>query len=367
MKNQILKTFFLIIVFGLYSVSLKANKDEKTFPPQDSLSFLAGYPLIFYLPETRLGFAAAGVYTFRSKQNTVNSASNIQVLLGYTLNKQLLIYSSYSIFRKQNRHFFGGELGYYDYFYPFYGTGNETSLDSEEDYFVKFPRLKSRYVIKNSLGFYLGPSMHLEDYDIFKTQPNGILDNHLTNGSNGSKLLGIGLSGLADKRDIQFYPTKGYYIDSSILYYRVGYDGSKVNYLRFSLTYSHYLSIKKDHIIAFNLFHEAVGENAPFQEKALLGGPKYARGYVIGRYRDNIQTVLQTEFRFPLFWRLKGAAFVSAGNVADELSNLTQNVKINYGAGLRVVLSKTEQLNIRLDYGRSNEGGNFYVTIGEAF
>jgi len=367
MKKQLFIILLFSTFFWLYSAPIQARDSHLSTPPRDSLSFLAGYPLLFYLPETRLGFAAAGVYTYRAKQDLANTASNIQVLLGYTLNKQLLIFASYSIFRKENRHFFGGELGYYDYFYPYYGDGNDTQLTSEEDYFVKFPRLRSRYLFKNNRGFYLGPTIHLEDYDIYATQPNGILDNKLTNGSSGSRLIGLGLSGLADQRDVQFYPTKGYFLDASLHYYRANYDATNVNYLRFSMTYSHYLSVNDKCILAMNLFQEVVGKNAPVQEKALFGGPKYARGYVIGRYRDNIQTILQSELRFPLFWRLKGAAFVSVGNVADEVSNLTENIKVNYGAGLRVVLSKTEQLNIRIDYGRSSEGGNFYVTIGEAF
>ncbi len=365
------KHFLIILVvtlfLGLIPTSLLASNSQDRLPPRDSLSFLAGYPLAFYLPETRLGLAAAGIYTFRSNQNVINTASNIQVLLGYTLNRQLLIFTSYSIFRKENKHFFGGELGYYDYFYPYFGEGNDTRLTSTEDYFVKFPRLRSRYLFKNSRDFYLGPALHLEDYNIFQTEPNGILDNNISNGSNGSSVMGIGLSALADRRDIQFYPTQGYFLDASLHYYRGSYDSSQVDYLRFSMTYSHYLPVNDKCILALNLFQEIVGDSAPLQEKALFGGPKYARGYVIGRYRDNIQTVLQSELRFPLFWRLKGAAFLSVGNVADRFANLTQNVKVNYGVGLRAVISKTEQLNIRIDYGRSNEGGNFYVTIGEAF
>jgi len=371
MKIQIFSSFLLCVLFCFQTSSLKGKSEQQAEliaePVRDSLSFFAGYPLVFYLPETRLGFAAAGVYTFRSQHSTGNSASNLQALLGYTLNKQLLIFTSYSIFRKENRHFFGGELGYYDYFYPFYGVGNETKLASEEDFFVKFPRLKSKYLIKNSYGFYLGPTLHLEDYNIFKTQPNGILDNQLVNGSNGSRLFGLGLSGLTDKRNVQFYPSKGYFIDASLLYYRVAYDSSNIDYFRFSLSYSHYLSIKENLIVAFNLFQEVVGENAPLQEKALYGGPKYARGYVIGRFRDNLQTVVQSELRFSLFWRLKGVAFLSVGNVGENVRDLKNNIKATYGAGLRVLLSKEEQLHIRIDYGRSREGGNFYVTIGEAF
>lgn len=344
----------------------QATQSSLDSPSRDSLSFFAAYPLVFYFPETRLGVGGAGIYTYRAEKDITNKASNIQIGVGYTLNKQLLLYSFFNIWRAKNSQLINGEVGYYDYFYPFYGIGKSTSLDMEEDYYVRFPRVKGKYLFLNPFGFYWGPSIHFDRYSIYNTETNGILDNDIVNGSHGGNILGAGLSITLDRRDVQFYPTKGQFLEASVLVYSKVI-GSDYNYAKFSISLSQYLAFGSKISLAVNVLQEYVGADAPFQELSLYGGPKYGRGYVIGRFRDRMQTILQSELRFPVFWRFKGAIFTSIGNVSDEFKTLTTDMKFNYGAGLRFLLSKNDQLHIRVDYGRSMEGGSLYLTIGEAF
>ncbi len=42
-------------------------------------------------------------------------------------------------------------------------------------------------------------------------------------------------------------------------------------------------------------------------------------------------------------------------------------LKYSYGGGLRVMLSKSEKLNLRLDYGIGEQSSGFYFQLGEAF
>jgi hypothetical protein len=65
---------------------------------------------------------------------------------------------------------------------------------------------------------------------------------------------------------------------------------------------------------------------------------------------------------------LTGAAFVGAGNVANEVKNLNQNVKPNYGIGIRGLIIRKEKMSARLDLG-FGEGKirGFYFTMLEAF
>ena len=105
--------------------------------------FLAVYPLVFYFPETRLGFGGAGVLQYYPGKVKSSRPSAWQVGAAYTLNKQVLTYAFYQYFLNENRLELFGELGYYDYFYFYYGIGNETLFDEEETYFVRFPRFRA--------------------------------------------------------------------------------------------------------------------------------------------------------------------------------------------------------------------------------
>jgi len=79
--------------------------------------------------------------------------------------------------------------------------------------------------------------------------------------------------------------------------------------------------------------------------------------------------VIQSEYRFPLFWRLGAVVFGDCGNVGSSLSDLGFDyLKYSFGGGLRVALNKAEKLNLRLDYGVSHRSSNgFYLQLGEAF
>ncbi len=366
MKKSLGTLLLVAFTICLQSTESKGNHINYTESLRDSTSFLGIYPLIFYLPETRLGFTLAGIYTFRAEGNLSNKASNIQAGVGYTLNKQILTYAFFTYWRNENTQLIRGELGYYDYFYPFYGLGDSTLETAQEDYFVRFPRIRANYLISRNKEFYIGPSIHFDNYNIYRTEEARLLQTGDINGSEGGNVSGLGVAATLDRRDVQFYPRKGQFLEGSLLYYH-SIIGSDYNYPKLSLAMSQYIPINQKMVLALNYLQEYSGDDAPFQELPLYGGPKYARGYVIGRYRDQHQVVLQAELRFPIIWRFKGAAFTSVGNVSDKLRNITDDLKFNYGLGLRFLLSKEDQLNIRFDYGFSSEGGSAYLTIGEAF
>jgi hypothetical protein len=54
--------------------------------------------------------------------------------------------------------------------------------------------------------------------------------------------------------------------------------------------------------------------------------------------------------------------------VANEPAKLLNNLKPNYGLGIRAIGIRKDHLNIRIDYGRGeNNIQGFYFTMGEAF
>jgi outer membrane protein assembly factor BamA len=101
----------------------------------------------------------------------------------------------------------------------------------------------------------------------------------------------------------------------------------------------------------------------------LLGSDSDMRGYYRGRYRDRQYVAFQTEYRSPVFWRIGGTAFGGAGDVVPQLQAFRlQELKPSYGLGLRFLIDRQENINLRFDYAIGKDGANgFYVSFGEAF
>ena len=358
---------YITLVLCLYLTSVNVGHAQES--QQDSTSyksFFGGYPIAFFTPETRWGFGAAGVYNHFPGKNKSSRPSQWQLGGAYTLNNQILSFCFYNIFLDDNKHNLFGEIGYYDYFYQYFGTGNQTLYADEELYSVQFPRIRVNYLRKWKEEIYIGGFFHSDLYDISEVEDEGLLQTSQINGYDGSVISRLGLLFRIDSRDNIFYPTKGTFSTLELTFNNQAI-GATENYQAISLDVSKYHSFGK-HILAFNGWLGQQFGEVPFQELLALGGGKKARGIITGRYRDKAVLLFQGEYRFPIYWRFSGAAFASAGNVEEQLSNLFDaNWRINYGAGLRFLLDKNNKTNVRVDVAFGSDETNFYFTVNEAF
>ena len=91
------------------------------------------------------------------------------------------------------------------------------------------------------------------------------------------------------------------------------------------------------------------------------------RGYQEGRYKHNVLSVVQAEFRGFIWGPISGAVFGSIGDVQQRYGDLFSDRPIFAGgAGLRFLLND-EGLNFRFDFARGRTGNQLYFTLGEAF
>ena len=332
----------------------------------DNKSFFAGYPLVFFTPETRLGFGAAAVYTHFPGKLKSKRPSQYQVGGAYTLNKQIFIFSFFNVFLEEDKHNIFGEIAYYDYFYQYFGIGNNTSFADEEIYAANFPRVQINYLRKWKKDLFFGAYYHFDFYNISNVADGGLLDNSDIIGKEGSIISRPGLLFRHDTRDNIFYPTKGQFLTIDIAG-NTKTLGASSSYMGLSLDISRYFSYNRQ-IFAFNTWIARQFGDVPFQELLPLGGGKKARGIIKGRYRDTNLMVLQGEYRFPIWKRFLGAAFVSYGNVGSSLQDLfSEKWKLNYGAGLRFLLDKENGTNLRADVAFGSAEMNIYLTVNEAF
>lgn len=367
MRNCILR--FLLLLGP--SLLVAQSADTLATSPDKRLrkSSLIPIPLVFYTPETQWGGGAAVLYAFRLRgQPDSQRPSQVQLGLAYTQRKQVLAYLPFQFFSKNEKRNIFGELGYYRYVYKLFGIGNETPADSEETYQANYPRLRVNALQLVRPHWYLGLRYWFDDYRIVKPDPAGLLVQGVVTGSRGGIISGGGPLLNFDSRDNIFFPTTGTYVEAELFFNRQAF-GSDFDFFRFSVDASKYFSGEKKRVLALNAWFVSSTGEVPFQQLALLGGPRKMRGYFEGRYREKNLWMLQAEYRVPLFWRLGGVVFGGIGSVGPDLGGLFgQQVHATCGAGLRVLLADDDHINLRIDVGANEHGEIFpYLTVREAF
>lgn len=360
--------FFLLLICNALAFSQNIHEAKASQQPFIQKSSFLVLPLLFYTPETRLGGGGAALLTFRFRGEPESSKpSQVQLGLAYTQENQLLFYLPFQLYLQQEKWWLAGELGYYRYIYRFFGIGNETPEEGEI-YQANYPRLRLDVLRQVKPKLYLGLRYWLDDYHIVERDTTGLLANQSFTGRQGGVISGLGLVLNRDSRDQIFYPNTGNLIQMA-LYTNKKALGSDFNFSRLTLDASQYFSFGKEKIIAVNGFLDFLFGNPPFQQLALIGGPKKLRGYFEGRFRDKKLWVFQTEYRMSVYRFIGIVAFVGIGSVAPTFDDIfSQRVHFAGGLGLRFRISKKDKINIRLDLGIDEKGNTFpYLTIGEAF
>lgn len=367
---SILKYGCLSLIFLLTSFSAKTQSaDTLDSDEKKSKRFsVIGLPLFFFTPETKFGGGAAGLTTFKFKNDSLYSRpSSVQFGFAYTQLRQTLIYLPYQLWLKNESWNLFGELGFYKYNFFFWGIGNQQDDSLQETYYTTFPRLRINLLKRIAPSTYAGLKYGFDGFNITQIDSAGLLSNGNIVGTNGGNVSSIGTVVKYDNRDNQFYPTKGYFAELSFQFDHPSI-GSDFKNQKWSLDVATYLTTKFNHTIAFNLYGAMAFGSVPFNQLPSLGGTKKMRGFYEGRYRDNHALMLQMEYRAPLFWRIGAVAFATAGDVANELIQFRVNqFKLAYGGGLRVLLDKKQKVNLRFDVARAEGNTNLYLTLTEAF
>ncbi|TVZ14621.1 BamA/TamA family outer membrane protein [Maribacter sp. MAR_2009_72] len=365
MQKNIARILFVLLTGGCCLLHGQSQQVEEDTIKNLRLNVL---PVVFYTPETGLGYGALGLSTFRLKgEKTTTRPSSVQLGITFTSKKQFLMFMPYEFYLDEERWRFKGELGYYKYFYNYYGLGMDSREEDKELYTADFPRFRLAAYRELFKGFSVGLGYEFDGYNVLEPEPNGLLDATADIiGKDGGTISNIGLLALYDTRDNIFHPTKGWYIEG-VFYNSAPWLGSDFTYRKFELDTRYYQRIKGDIILASNLFFGNRSSGTPFQDLNYLG-TKRTRGFDNRRYLDKNEISLATELRFPIYRRFKGAVFGASGTVIPSLSQaINTSYKSAFGGGFRYIVNKKEGTRLRVDYGISSEGGQFYFTINEAF
>lgn len=358
----------ILFFLSLFLICQAFTQDTSQIEKKEKRFTLAGYPVAFYSPETSWGVGGYLLTAFRFKNQTKETPpSQISVTAAYTGMNQLLTYIPFQFFLGEQDYILKGEVGYYRYFYRFFGVGNELPKTTDEIYSVNFPRVRLTGLKNIGNNVYLGGNYAFDGFDIVEKDPEGILVKDSLVGSNGGILSGIGPSFTFDSRDNVFYPSKGYFVNISGTFHDPVF-GASFCYGKVEYDFATYVADKWKNVWAFNYYGGFNTGIAPLNDMIELGGSKKGRGTFRGKYRDRFLNLLQAEYRFKVWKRFSGAAFSSYGGVTDKLENYQlNNMRLNYGAGIRYAFDPVEKINIRLDVAFGDTEPGVYIILSEAF
>ena len=364
--------FVLALIVACLPILLSGAPDDsiKTVHSESQRPKLKVLPNGYYRPETRVAVGAFALLTFKvNRKDTISRWSYIKSTFVVTQNKQLALENDWLIFFKKENISFYGAFDFMKFPENFYGIGNNTIKDSVKNYELDRLTLNS-LVLKKIKGYYFGGLNFDAQYLYSNKEVKGLTKFPLyenVNGASGYFVNGIGPTFLFDSRDNGLISHTGWYNEVSINLHSKA-TLSQYNFTNVTLNSRKFIPVLKKNIWATEVYFNLNSGNLPFRSNPAIGGVRFLRGYYTGRFRDKNLIFCQSEIRIPVYWKFGIVAFAGMGQVAPDLKSFSfDGMKYTAGGGIRFLLSKKENANIRLDYGFTKEGGGFYMIFGESF
>jgi len=361
---------YLFVCLVLTSLSVYAQTDSTKSAKRLRLTPL---PVIYYSPETRLGFGALVAANFETSKipDSITKSSYAQTYFLYTINKQYEFGASTRIYAPTNKFIFHGKFNYT--YFPEYYYGIETEDPESKKDTIEYNRIAAdlRFYWKVNRNFYAGFATRFADISNINGQPGGHFSEDKPPGYEGYWLQGFAPALTIETRDNYVYPRKGFYLEA-LYYLYPSWNGKSYGFGSFKLDSRKYFPItwiSDIDALAFQFLAHVNSGDVPFKDMADIGGSNTMRGYYTGFYRYNNLYAFQAEYRTRIWWRLGLTAWVGAALTPEKwYTFLDHPVKPNAGVGLRIMMNKKDLLNVRVDQGFGNKGqSGFYLDIAEAF
>jgi hypothetical protein len=350
LKRMLLSTIYCLFVFSAFCQDSLRKKSVKILP----------VPSFGYSPETKTYVGAVSLFTLDFYKDSFTRSSNAKIEFNYTWNKQMVLEVGWNYFFRQEKWFTKGLIRYAQYPDFYFGMGTFTP-DSNKLIFNSNRFVADIFLLRKiRTKLFTGINLKYINYSKIKTVQPDFRYPELKAG----RTFGLGYTIIKDARNNILSPTKGHYFFANTVY-----NFADKNYFECILDGRFYKSWNAKLVSATRLINDINIGTTPFYDLAFLGGDQYVRGYYFGRFRDQNLSSIQQEFRVPLLWRFGLATFGGLSSLYSAKQPFSiNNIKYNYGLGLRFLVDKKDKTSLRLDYaiGNNNNSG-FYVSFGESF
>ena len=347
--SKYLLSFCLVIT----SINHTAAKEPKTIK-------ILPVPAFGYSPETSTYLGAVALFTLDFYNDSITRTSTAKFEINDTWNKQIILESGWSYYFKDETWFTQGRLHYSEYPDYYYGIGPETPQSNELQFDSQRAIIDVSLLKNVGRKSFVGLGLRFQDYWEVEPIDQSIIFPKLKDAS----LFGTRLIFLKDCRNSLLNATSGSYFLSEYEWVF-----SQGNYSKMRMDYRKYKTVLKKLVLTGRFYQSVTFGTPPFYDYSILGGDQFVRGYTYGRFRDKDLSSLQFETRIPVVGIVGAALFGGVSNVYSDFGSFhLENFKPNVGLGLRVLVDKSENINLRFDYAIGSGGQNgFYLSFGESF
>jgi|GEM_PF-91097 len=331
---------------------------------------LINYPTIAYAPETSWELGVSSLYVYSANRDLSNRLSEIKAFTFYTLENQYGFWLDHAIYTDQNKWFFYGRARYQSFPLFYYGIGRETPSQYQSLIDGNYTLFRERLLRETLPSLYFG--LELDYQRLGNVSYVDVADGFVppSVGTMGSTNMGIGLGLLYNNIHNAMNPREGLYSEWAFMNYNNA-TGSDFNMNTYIVDNRIYHPVRKNNVLAAQVYGQFTTGEAPFNMLALMGGESLMRGYYLGRYRDKNLVAGQVEFRMlPLSFskRWGASVFMAAGQVyGDEHAFEWGQFLPTGGAGIRYLIFPEKDIYTRIDLSYTREGSGVYFYIGEAF
>lgn len=346
-------------MFILYGAVVYGGDADSAAKPARRIKLLP-VPSFGYAPETGTYIGAVCLFTLDFYKDSFTRVSNAKAEFNYTWKKQVIAEAGWNYFFKDEAWYTQGLLHYSKFPDLYFGIGENTGERSEIRYQSNRVIADVNFLRKIGNRVFAGPRMVYKSYSNIQYDTASVYYPELRDGGN----MGLGYTLLKDTRNNLLNASKGVYFEWSNTFNFIDR-----RYMKLYLDMRGYRVLMKHITGAVRLYNEFSVGTPLFYDHALMGGDKLVRGYYYGRFRDNNLSTLQAEARIHLAGRFGITVFGGGTKVYGDFSRFSlNNVKPNYGAGLRFLIDRKSNINLRFDYaaGKGGQDG-FYIAFGESF
>jgi hypothetical protein len=177
------------------------------------------------------------------------------------------------------------------------------------------------------------------------------------------KSVGLGIGMEFDSRDVPTNAFSGRYFEIDALFNSEAI-GSTHTYQSYDIRYRSYHQLAPALVLAWEIKGCRKSGQVPLWDACRIS----LRGFPATDYMSKSSLSSQVEARWQFHRKWGVVAFAGGGFSETSLSAAGDNEIIpSYGAGLRYMVLESKRINMRLDYGRSDDSDAWYLAVTEAF
>ncbi|MFT4033489.1 MAG: BamA/TamA family outer membrane protein [Siphonobacter sp.] len=301
------------------------------------------YPTLGYAPETSIEFGFSSMLLYHAKGDTLNRMSEVNAFTFITLHKQYGLWFDNAIYADKDKWFILGKTRFQEFPLLYFGIGPNSTEHHPAIVNATYLLVRQRIVRQVMKNFFIGPTVDFQKfYNAHFEQPDQGVIHPLPVGYQGSTNVGLGIDFVYDNRHNVLNVRKGFFSDLSFLAYRKAW-GSNYHFNGITSDTRLYRPIRKNEVLAFQLYGNLFSGEVPFNQMALLGGDMIMRGYYQGRYRDHNLLASQIEYRWLPFGfskRIGGNCFWSRRWGGTNVKRIQGN---SLGRGRRITVFNSSE------------------------